>query len=229
MTLLLLTRPDAQSRAFATDCRAAGWSGDIAISPLIEIEARHLTADLSPYAALIFTSINGVESVAAQTDLTGRLAIAVGGATAQRAEQAGMTAIAADGTAESLIAMLLADPPATPLCHLRGAHARVDLSERLTANGLPTDAFIVYDQHARALSPEAVALLRGPGPIIVPLFSPRSAVLMAAACKGSTAQLLPVAISAAAAAAWERPETPIVAARPDSAAMLAAVLAGTIS
>ena len=76
-----------------------------------------------------------------------------------------------------------------------------------------------------AVSPGAV--LAGAAPVILPLFSPRSARLAADAVAGASARLLPVAISDAAAAAWAatRPEPSRVALRPEVAAMLAEVAA----
>lgn len=98
---------------------------------------------------------------------------------------------------------------------------------RHLARALPVEGMVVYDQTAVPPSAEALGVLAGSAPVILPLFSPRSARLAAAAAAGARAPLLPVAISAAAAHAWgaARAEPTRLALRPDAAAMLAAVTA----
>ena len=73
----------------------------------------------------------------------------------------------------------------------------------------------------------AEAVRNGAATVILPLFSPRSARLAAAAVEGASAPLQPVAISPAAGAAWAgaRPEPARIALRPDAAAILDAVRA----
>jgi uroporphyrinogen-III synthase len=70
-----------------------------------------------------------------------------------------------------------------------------------------------------------MAALAHPGPILVPLFSPRSATLFAAAAKG--AEVIPVALSAAVRSAL--PEALAaqagVAESPDASAMIRALAA----
>ena len=91
---------------------------------------------------------------------------------------------------------------------------------------LPAEGVVVYDQVAVPPTPEAQAVLAGAAPVLLPLFSPRSARLAAAACAGAAAPLRPLAISAAAASAWGRSgEAAPVAAAPDAAAMEALVRA----
>jgi uroporphyrinogen-III synthase len=77
--------------------------------------------------------------------------------------------------------------PDAPLLHLRGRHARGDIAGQLGAAGLPVREQIVYDQKSLPLSDAALACLKGPAPVIVPLFSPRSARLFAGAYPGPVA------------------------------------------
>lgn len=230
---VLLTRPAAQARAAAAALRAARPGLRVVVAPLLDIAPRPLTVAVQEYAGLIFTSVNGVAGFAAQSDLRDRPVWCVGDATAQAAAAAGFAAPAtagpAGGDAESLLRLLLDSRPTPPLLHLRGRHARGDLAPRLTAAGLRCDAAVVYEQIALQLSAEGWALLTGRDPVVLPLYSPRSARLAAEACEQvtATAPLHPVAISPAAAAAWsrDRGEVPALASRPDGAAMLRAVLA----
>ena len=230
---VLLTRPAAQARDAAAALRAARPGLRVVVAPLLDIAPRALTVAAQDYAGLIFTSVNGVAGFAAQSDLRDRPVWSVGDATARAAAAAGfaapVTAGPAGGDAESLLRLLQEARPSAPLLHLRGRHARGDLAPRLTAAGLRCDAAVVYEQVALPLSAMGQALLAGRGPVVLPLYSPRSARLAAEACEQAptTAPLHPVAISPAAAAAWShlRPELPSLASRPDGAAMLRAVLA----
>ena len=123
--------------------------------------------------------------------------------------------------------------PATPLLHLRGAHAVTDLAGRLTAEGLACDEAVVYAQRERPPTPEALAVLAGNVPVLVPLFSPRSARLAAQAVRaarrdGPGAPLHAVAISEAAARQWRTgcagdDARVIVAASPDARGMTEAL------
>lgn len=231
--IVLMTRPAVQAVPAADALRAARPGLRVVVAPLMEIAPRPLSVAAEGYAGLIFTSVNGVAGFAAQSGLRDRPVWCVGDATADAARRAGfaapVTAGPQGGDAESLLKLLLQARPAAPLLHLRGAHARGDLAPRLTAAGLRCDATVIYDQLAQPLPAEGRSALAGRDPVVVPLYSPRSARLAAQAVAqvAVTADLHPVAISPAAAAAWtdSRPELPRISARPDGAAMLQAVLA----
>lgn len=218
--ILLLTRPEAQSRAFAEACRAAGFAGEVIVSPVLAIVPRAAQA-LPEEAVLVFTSANGV--AAAGAGLQGRRAWAVGGATAQAARAAGMECRAAAGDADALVAAILADPPGAPLLHLRGAHARGRVAPRLAEAGLRAAERVVYDQQALPLSAAARAALAGARPVILPLFSPRSARLVAAAAGPAAAPLHVLAFSGAVARAWDGPGRVEILSAPDAQAMAEAV------
>lgn len=231
--ILLLTRPEPQSRRFASEVRERVDALDVLVAPVLDIRQIAFRAPAEAPAGLIFTSENGVEAFSAQSDLRALPVWCVGARTADAARARGfddVTSAADDGgDAEGLLRLLLRQRPEGRLLHLRGAHARGDLAPRLTAAGIPCDATVVYDQVALPLSDTALRCLRGQRPVILPLFSPRTALLCARNAETSTTALWPVAISAAAAKAWQdiRPEEPVIAARPDSAAMLDA-LAGLV-
>lgn len=219
--VLLLTRPEAASRRFAADCSGLGVR--IVVAPLQKIvPVPHDGAALARAAALVFTS---PVAVPAAGPGRGRLAICVGPGTAMAAAAAGFTVqVSATGEAGGMLPLIEAHVGA----HV-GAHAGAMLHPhgRHLARELPVPGMVVYDQQAMPLGEEGRRCLAGTTPVILPLFSPRSARLAAAAVAGARAPLRPVAISAAAAACWQavRPEAARIAALPDAAAMLAAVRA----
>lgn len=227
---ILLTRPEAASARFAHALRnRLGAAVDILIAPLTRIEWLDVALDMTDVDSLIFTSRNGV---AAYLRATGRRDVpcfAVGDATAALAQKAGMVATSCQGDAEALIAQVLARADAGRVLHVRGRHSRGDVAARLTAAGRPTREVVMYDQQAMGLTEAAQEVLDGDTPVIVPLFSPRSAAQFVAEHRGK-APLLIAAMSGAVAeaAAPVKAAAMQVAARPDAEAMLE-VLAGLVA
>ncbi|WP_353473442.1 uroporphyrinogen-III synthase [Salipiger sp. H15] len=200
---LLLTRPRAASERFVAELLDEGVTGFTPIlSPLIEVETRGALPAMEGITGLVFTSANGVRAYA---ELGGPAlpAYAVGEATARALREAGMTPRVAGGDAESLLALVLAEAPGGRLLHLRGTHARGEVAARLAAAGQPCAEAVIYDQPTRPLTAEAVAALRGQVPVVVPLFSPRSAAIFAEAAGvvNATAPLFAALMSAEVEAA----------------------------
>lgn len=179
--ILLMTRPEAAGRRFV-----AGLPGTMreritpCYAPLMEIVPTTGPVEIGAARGLIFSSAAGVEAVADRVKARDLPCFCVGETSAQAARDAGWSrarAVALD--AEGLLARLTCDPPEGPLLHLRGAHARVPIAARLSEAGLPAREAVVYDQPERALTDEARDHLEGARPVLVPLFSPRSARLFA--------------------------------------------------
>ncbi len=177
----------------------------------------------SHHRALIFTSQTGVEAYARLPERKAQTAYCVGQRTADRALEAGLRAISADGDADALVAMILSAGEAGPLLHLRGRDSRGDVAERLTAAGCPTEAVILYAQEVQPLSDAAMQMLKGPGPVIAPLFSPRTAAILAAALPEPPRAPLWLAAFSAANISLLTDDRLIIATRPDSDSMLDAV------
>lgn len=199
----------------------------VVISPIMRLRFLEPDWPEGEFRVLILTSETGVEA-ALRLREAGRplpeAALCVGDHTAAVARAAGFAAESAQGDAEALIAKVLAAEETGPFLHLRGREARGDIAPRLAAKGRKAEAVVVYEQVAEPLTDEAVLLLGGGGPVIVPVFSPRSAVLLAE--QGPfAARLWVVAISRAAAEAAARlgAERIVTADRPDGAAMLDAI------
>ncbi|MEH7827716.1 uroporphyrinogen-III synthase [Gemmobacter denitrificans] len=227
--VVILTRPAAQSARFTADLLAR-WPGlRVITSPVIAPEFLPL-ADLPPVSAVIFTSETGVAAMAQRrADLPDR-AYCVGARTAAAAQAAGFDTRSADGDAEALFRLIVThEPRPGPLLHLCGEDRRGDLAERLTHAGYQAGAQVVYAQRALPLGPQARAALAGADPVLLPVFSPRSARILAQELQ-APAPRAPygiAAISAAAAAPFASlpPNRLKIAERPDAAAMLDACVA----
>lgn len=220
---LLLTRPWAASRRFLAACEAARGAPIPAIlGPVLEIRPVEVRLP-DPPAALILTSENGA-SRAGELRLGPLRAWCVGPRTAAVARAGGLEVVEAGPNAEGLVAALLAARPQGPLLHLRGEHARGDVAGRLRAAGLDAREAVAYRQEALPPTPEARAALDGGNPLVAPLFSPRSAALLAA---WSPRAPLHVAAMSGAVAAAARPLAPAslrTAPSPEAGAMVEATL-----
>lgn len=217
--IVLLTRPLAQSQRFADQI------GGAVISPLMQPEYLTPMLPTGDFAAAILTSETGAEAArrisAAGLRLPQRV-FCVGNQTAAAARRAGFEASSAAGDAGALLAHIVNAAPQGRLLLLRAQDSVGDLENRLISAGIETVSVIVYHQKAKALTAEAAAILQGPTPVILPVFSPRSARLLAAELRrvAAKAPLWLTALSPAVAEAFDFPtELTKVAARPDSAAL----------
>ena len=219
---LILTRPEAVSRRFLAACEAmAGTPIPSLLSPVMEIRPVEVMLSSVP-AALVLTSENGAVR-AGELGLPPLGAWCVGPRTAAVARDRGFRALEVGPDAEALLATLLARRPPGTLLHLRGEQARGDLAVRLREAGLDASEVVAYRQVALPPTREAQEALAGPGPLVVPLFSPRSAVLLSG--WAPQAPLHVVAISEAVADAAAQRLRPIgldIAAAPSGEAMVAA-------
>lgn len=221
---ILVTRPatDAEATARALT-RATGL--ETLSSPLIDIAPNGPLPEMTGIDELVFTSRNAVRAYA---HLGGPLlpAYCVGDATAEAAREIGIDARAMGGDAEALIAALVALKPNGRLMHLRGEAVRTDLAAQLSAAGIDARETLIYRQSLLDLTPEARALLEDRRPVIVPLYSPRTAARLAELIQ-PRAPLTIVALSAAVAraAAPLKARDKIIAEAPDAPAMIRATIA----
>ncbi len=222
---VLLTRP--QSRRFADLVRGRlGPAVRVVIAPLMRIEPRGPLPALAPGEVPVFTSESGVEAYAALGGRCAGLAFAVGGQTAAVARRLGFAPVI-EGPGDSaglagLIASMDSAAGRGAVWHLHGTHVAGDLAGLLQAQGIRACEAAIYDQVAAPLSAEARAVLEGAGPVLVPVFSARTARLLAGDLAAARAPLGLAAISPAVAR-----ELPVqsagkvaVAARADAAAVL---------
>jgi uroporphyrinogen-III synthase len=173
---VLITRPQPQASRFAlalTDRYGARVMP--VLTPLLAPAFFHTDLPAGFFGSVILTSETGARAAAALAgDLPSR-AFCVGDRTATVAAQAGFQARSAAGDADALFQLLLGQPEHAPFLHLRGREARGDLAVRLRAAGLSAQEAVVYAQEPQCLTTEARNVLEGAGPVLVPLFSPRSA------------------------------------------------------
>lgn len=187
MPLLLLTRPEPASRRFAVQAAHLGLR--VVISPVLQITpVPHDAQRLADAKALVFTSENAVPFAGPGR---GRRAICVGPHTAAIAVAAGFDAIAGPGDAIRLEPMLRDLGP--DWLHPHGIHI---------ARAMPVPGMAVYDQLPVPLNAAALAALAGHQPVVLPLFSPRSARILSEQAAQARAPLWVVPISQAASDAW---------------------------
>lgn len=220
--IVLITRPDDAAQRLARMLRQR-WTPapDIVVSPVMRLRVLANALTLDGVRALIFTSRTGVEIFAQLSPRRDLPCYVVGRATQAEAERQGLSAVCAGGDGEELCTYLTSSGLRGPFLHLHGDHVAGDVAGRLRAAGLTLREEVIYSQQAQALTPAAMSGLNGMRPILLPLFSPRSARLFFEMAQGP-APLLCAAMSRNVAA--EVPEARVTrlicAERPDMKAML---------
>ena len=224
---VLLTRPETQSLRFAADLRRRFGPVSVVLSPVLRIVPRRGPVPLADVAAVVLTSENGARALAAAADVAGMRAYCVGDRTAKVATAAGMRAVSARGDADDLVALVAAERPGGRVLFAHGAETRGRVAERLRAAGVAVDSVVLYDRAEQPPTAGARALLDGAAPVVLPVFSPRSAALAARMAACARAPLWLAALSPAVDAAWTGPAPArrVVADRPDAKALLDAMQA----
>jgi len=220
---VLLTRPEAQSRRFATALhRRFGADPEVVIAPVMRIVVADALPAFHPDDVLVFTSENGVTAYRALGGIGDRAAICVGARTAEVAAAAGLRVQVGPGSAAGLVATVRDAAPPGRVVHLHGRHVTGNLAAALRHDGLSAEAAVIYEQVAQPLSTAVRGLLAGPGPVLLPVFSARTARLLAPDIAAARAEMRIAAISPAVAAALpvQGHAQMQVADRPDSEAML---------
>jgi uroporphyrinogen-III synthase len=224
----LLTRPAAASERFAAALRESfGKDARVLIAPLMEPEFLNPALPPGKFDALILTSETGAEAARRLSADTGNLpihAFCVGDRTAQAATAAGFRTQTAKGDAKALVRLIQSTGCRGRFLHLRGRDSVGDIVQNLDSIDILACEAIVYDQKPRPLTPEAAALLAGTLPVVLPLFSPRSADLIVQT--GPVRAPLWVAALSPVVAEHARPLLParmVIADRPDALALLRAL------
>jgi len=182
---VLITRPEPAAASEAELIAARGHQPVLA--PLLEIEFCKASLPLAGAQGVVVTSRNALRALAAHPDLGAALRLplyAVGDATAEAALELGFAEVTAGpGTAAELAALIVREiaPEAGPLVHLAGETLAFDLEAALGAHGFTVRKAVLYRAiPAKALPPEAVALIASGRPTRVVLMSPRTAQTFAA-------------------------------------------------
>ncbi len=224
----LLTRPAPASARFAAALRDSfGPDARIVVSPLMQPVFLHPPLPSGAFDALILTSETGAEAARRLSAERGGLPVAaycVGDRTAAAATAAGFRATSAQGNAKALTRIIRIMEPKGRFLHLRGRDTVGDIVQQLDLDGIMARDAVVYEQVPQPPSSDALAVLQGSHPVVLPLFSPRSADLVAAI--GPVRAPLWVAALSEAVAERARGLSParlVIADRPDATAMLQAV------
>jgi uroporphyrinogen-III synthase len=228
---LLLTRPEAQSRALVNQIETNIPNRTrCIISPLMVITPTGNRPDFEGCQAVLFTSVNGVEAFAKLGIVTDLKCYCVGARTAQAARSAGLDVISADGAAADLITKVNKDliPDDGTLLHIRGEHIAGDLSTALSMQGFNVREAVLYSQNTCDLSEPATQALAAGQVNAILMYSPRSARIFGAVLantKPTAHNITALCISENTAAevrniGFNRVE---IAEKPDGAAMLALI------
>lgn len=217
--IVLLTRPQGASQTFALRVTQAFGPLRVEISPLMEIGFVPFDAEQAIGRTPVFTSMNGVDAWARAKLPVGGRCFCVGEATGQAARDLGFAPEVSGGTVEHLFEDIKAKQPDAGVVHIHGAHTRGDLVGRLQSAGIAAHGVAAYDQLLKPLTREARDIMLGGAQVIVPLFSPRTALQFAQECPAQARPCI-VAISEAAADGWPNA---VIAETPDAAGVLAAI------
>lgn len=199
---ILITRTEPGASKTANLATQRGYSP--VVSPLARVEMLHADVSLDAIDAVALTSPNGARAFARLTPERSLPVLAVGGATAEAAREAGFTEITdADSDAAGL-AQLISDRmmPGTRILHARGEIVARDLSGLLAGHGILVLPLIVYRTHAVSSFTEPARAALQQGPVIATVHSPGGANRLVAALEalgGIPAGLFAAAISPAAA------------------------------
>lgn len=225
--IILITRPEPGASRLAQALGVRCPQARVLQSPVMRIRYMDAPVEIGD-RAVILTSQNALHWVA-QTGAVpaGTVAYCVGARTTARARELGLIAHQMGDSAGELVARLTDAPPPARLIHLRGAQSRGDIAATLTRAGLPCAEQVVYAQDPVPLTQAAQSALQDQTPVILPLYSPRSATLLAGAARAARAPIYTVAISTAANTAWTVPQTRArhVAKRPSADCMLDTIVA----
>ncbi len=176
---ILITRPEPSGAAFAKQLqKAIGAKAKVILSPVLQIEPCGELPDLAPICHLVFSSRHGVEAFARLSDRRDISAYAVGDATAQAGRDIGLSMTACGGNVHQMLKRICQDAPKGPFLHVRGEHTTGNLAQDLNRVGLETYEAVIYRQRSLSLTKEAKECLLKKAPVILPLFSPRSARLV---------------------------------------------------
>jgi len=222
---LLLTRPESQSRRFAAAfCARFGTDWPVVISPLSAPVFETFPDTAGWHGSLAFTSETGVAAYVRATGRRDMPAWCVGTRTADAARAAGLQATAGPGDGTGLARAMVAGGCTGPVWHIRGEDLAFDLATALNSAGIETHEVLSYRQVDCAPTAEALALMAGTAPVLLPLFSVRSADRAVSAFGRVRAPVDIAAISDAVAEAALMPaRRTVIAAAPGATPMLDAL------
>jgi uroporphyrinogen-III synthase len=226
---VLLTR--SENDAARTAERLARRGHEAVLAPLTAIVATGEPPPPERVDGVILTSAHAAPFLDGVAH-GGAPVFAVGRRTAEAAARAGRAGIrTAEGDARALAALIRRElPPASALLHIAARHRKAEPGATLAAAGFAVHVWEAYEARAAAALPAQLPSLLEAGRIDAALhYSRRSAALLVALCERAglapaLRALAHVCLSEDVAAALDPLEVhPVVAARPDEEALLAAL------
>ena len=163
---VLMTRPHESSERFVQALAGVAGPFEHVICPAFEYAGTD--AFFPDFDIGIFSSRAGVQFAPSGA---GRIAYCVGDATARAAKLAGYVAMSAQGAADDLVRMILADAPEGKLLHIRGETSVGDVRKTLVAHGLRGAEVVAYRKDVMDLSALEKVVKPMDKEIILPLFS----------------------------------------------------------
>lgn len=174
---IILTRPEPGLSKFSGQLLHDLPTADVYNEPLQVIEFVPNILDLDGYNGFVFTSSNGVRA-AKRWNLPKRIGFGVGSVTTNLASTFCDPVYNGGSNVDALIELILAQRPHGPLLHVRGKVSVGNLADRLSEHGIETHEVIGYEQSAIPASDTLLQMLQGGMPVILPLFSPKSAEIL---------------------------------------------------
>lgn len=175
--LVLITRPVHEGRIYADEMARAGYAS--LLEPmLIYRDLDFEISNIEQYDALVCTSAQGIERLAAQTPERDTRLYVVGEGSRMRAEALGFEDVhCARGAANDLAALIAEDMPSGAAClYVRAAQVSYPLAETLAAQGFTVEEVAAYEAvQAETLSAECAKALREGRIAAVTFFSKRTA------------------------------------------------------
>ncbi|MBN2631171.1 MAG: uroporphyrinogen-III synthase [Rhodobacteraceae bacterium] len=180
---VLITRPEPQASRFRqTLLDRYGDKVDPILSPLLCPVVMPTQVECGAFSSVVFTSETGVKAARTLGLSLPRRAYCVGNRTAEVARELGFESISANGASGDLAQMLANHPEDSPFLHLHGRESVGDVAQALADRGVKAESRVIYAQEPIPFNETVKFTLQSVGPVIVPLFSPRSARLFGAAC-----------------------------------------------
>lgn len=174
---IILTRPEPGLTKFSGQLAQEIPSANVYCEALQVIDFIPYQGDLTRYSGFVFTSSNGVRA-AKRWNLPSRLGFGVGKVTTELARSYCDPVFDGGSDVEALIALIESMTPEGPLLHIRGRVSIGNLATRLSEIGIETHEAIGYEQNVCTPSDVLIQLLQGGKPMILPLFSPKSAEIL---------------------------------------------------
>ncbi len=172
----------AQSAAYAAELQQV-FAGKVTIvqSPLQDIVPLKTAISLKDVHHLLFTSANGVRVFCDLSERRDIPCLCVGDKTAAVARALGLEAVSAGGNVQDLAALMRKYDHADDgqFLYLHGQHTAREIPGKIRD-------IVIYDQIGCELTKTAKSALTDHAPVLVPLFSPRSADLFMQQISGLT-------------------------------------------